>query len=134
MRIFQRLNIIENLLRPGRANQDAGHNAVPEDPGKGHFRQGLATLSRQLIQSPNLFQTFLCQCIFLQKASVCPNPAVLRNAVKITVCQQPLSQGTEGNDTLMELRGCLLQAILFYRPVKDRVTVLIDDKRTMQLL
>ena len=96
MRIFQCLNIIQNLRRPGRADQHAGHNTVLQNPCQCHFRQGLSPFSRQPIQLPDLSQPLLCQRIFLQEAAIRADSAVLGNSVKISICQHALSQGTEG--------------------------------------
>ena len=60
--------------------------------------------------------------------------AVGRDAVQVTVSQAALRQRAEGDDPLAQFGGGLFQAVFLHRAVQDRITVLVDDERHVQLV
>ena len=59
--------------------------------------------------------------------------AVCRDAMQITVGQHSLCQRAESDDSLALFLSGLLQTVFLDRAVKNRITVLVDDKRTVQI-
>ena len=70
--------------------------------------------------------------IFMQKASVCLDAAVLRDTAKVTVGEHTLRKRAEGNNPFSMPFCSIFQAVFFNRPVKDGISVLIDDERAAQ--
>ena len=132
--VFQRLDIIQNLRRFGRADQNARHDPVTQDPAERHFGQRLSAVDCKLVEGVDLVQTFFCQILRVQEPSVGFDTAVLWNSMQIPVCQHPLRQRAERDDALLQPGGALLQAVLLNRPVKDGIAVLIDDEWAAQLV
>ena len=60
--------------------------------------------------------------------------AVGRDAVQVTVSQAALRQRAEGDDPLAQFGGGLFQAVFLHRAVQDRIAVLVDDERHVQLV
>ena len=81
----------------------------------------------------DLLQAFFCQVRRMQEAAVGFDAAVFRNAVQIPVGQHALRERTERDDALLQLRGGVLQTVMFDRPVEDGVAVLVEDERAVQV-
>ena len=74
----------------------------------------------------------VCKLLFFQETTIGVDTAVCRNAIQITICQHALRQWTECDDSLAFFLRRLFQTILLNGTIKNRITVLIDHKRTMQ--
>ena len=81
--IFRCLDVVQHLLGPGSACQDAGHDAIPQNPSQRHLSQGLTTVRCQVIQPADLIQPLFGKGIFLQEPAIGPDPAVGRNTLQI---------------------------------------------------
>lgn len=55
--IFQRADVVEQLLRSGRAYQHGRDHAVVQQPGKRHLRERLAAVARDVVQFADLPQS-----------------------------------------------------------------------------
>ena len=64
----------------------------------------------------------------MEKTAVCPDTAVLRDTIQITVCQDALFQRLKGDDSFAVFSGSLFQAVLFDCPVKDIIGILFRTK------
>ena len=64
---------------------------------------------------------------------VCHNSAVFRDSFQITVGKKSLRQRTECNNSLLQLLRSVFQSIFLNCSVKDRISVLIDHKWTLQV-
>ena len=64
----------------------------------------------------------------MEEPSVGADAAVLRDAVEVTVGEQPLGQRAEGDDALAQPHRGLLEAVALDGAVKDGIAVLVDDK------
>lgn len=79
------LDIVLDLLGPGRADQHGAHVAVLQDPRQRHFRQGLTALVRQIVQQSDLFKPLRGQAALFQEASVPRNAAVGGDAIQVLI-------------------------------------------------
>ena len=107
---------------------------MAQQPGQRHFGQGLAAGGGDLIQRADLCDFLRRDVLLLQKTPVGVYAAVGRDAVQVAVRQQALRQRAEGDDALVQLRGGLFQPIVFHRAVENRIAVLVDDERHVQLV
>ena len=90
--VFDSLDIVCDLLRSGSPDQNTCDDPIPEDPRQRHLSKGLAPVLRYLVQGADLFQPARAQSTLLEKPSIRPDPAVLRDPIQIAVCQHPLCQ------------------------------------------
>ena len=70
----------------------------------------------------------------MEKTAVCPDTAVLRDTIQITVCQDALFQRLKGDDSFAVFSGSLFQAVLFDCPVKDIIGILVQNEGAAQIL
>ena len=89
---------------------------------------------RNFVQGADLSQCLFRQRRFRQESSVSLYPAVLRDPMQIFICQKPLGQRAESDDSAAITDCRSLQAVFFYRAVKNGITVLINDKRAFQFI
>ena len=131
--VLQRLDVIENLRRLGRADQNARYDSVAQDPAERHFGERLSAPGGNLVEGFDLLQALFGQIFRMQEAGVFFDAAVGRDAVQIPVGQHTLRQRAERDDALLQLRGGFLQTVMFDRPVEDGVAVLVEDERAVQV-
>ena len=109
LHVLHGLDVIQNLLRLGRTDQNGRDLLVAQQPGQRHFGQGLAAGGGDLIQRADLCDFLRRDVLLLQKTPVGVYAAVGRDAVQVAVRQQALRQRAEGDDALVQLRGGLFQ-------------------------
>ena len=68
--VFQRLDMIQNLRRFGRADQNARHDPVTQDPAERHFGERLSAPGGNRMEGFDLLQAFFCQVRRMQEAGV----------------------------------------------------------------
>lgn len=132
--VLQRADIVEQLLRAGRADKHGGHVTVVQQPCERHFGKRLTTFGGKVVQIADLLQTFRRQRAFLQESAVMCDAAVCGHAVEVTVREQALFERRERDEAFAELFGGFLQSVAFHSAVKNVVTVLVDDERHMQFV
>ena len=108
---LQSPQVIQDLLLAGSAYQNAGNSFVLHHPFDSHAGQRLAAFFGHIVQLFDSGKFGVCQGIFMEKASVGADTAVCRDTVQIAVCQKPLFQRLESNDTLSVFGGGLLQSV-----------------------
>ena len=111
VRIFRRFDVIKDLLQAGSFHQHTDHDAITQDLGQRHLRQGLNAPCCQVVQRSDLVQLLYRQSISLQEPAIGHDPAIGGDALEIAACQQSLGQRQEGNDSFAQLDYGLLQAI-----------------------
>ena len=65
VRIFRRFDVIKDLLQAGSFHQHTDHDAITQDLGQRHLRQGLTALDRQIVQRLDLVHPLRRQSVFL---------------------------------------------------------------------
>ena len=85
--VLHGLDVIENLLRLGRADQHCRDFLVAQQPCQRHLGQCLAAGGGHLVQRPDLRQLFRCEVRLLQETPIGVYAAVGRDAVQIPVGQ-----------------------------------------------
>ena len=134
MGVLDGLDVVQNLLGAGRANQHGGDFLMAQQPGQRHLGQRLAAGGGKLVQRLNLGNALRRDVLLLQEAAIGVHAAVGGDAVQIPVGQQALRQRAVGDNALVQPRRCILQAVALNRAVKDGVAVLVDDERHLQLV
>ena len=102
------LDVVQNLLRFGGADQNRCDLVVVQQPGKGHLGQGLTALPGKVVQGADLRKALRRDVLLLKEPPVGVDAAVGGDAVQIAVRQKPLRQRAEGDDALVQLRGGIL--------------------------
>lgn len=133
-RVLHCFDVIQDLAGFRCTDQHGRNLIMAQQPGQGHFSQRLSAGLGNIVQGIDLSDFFRRNILFFQKSPVCAYPAVSRNPLQISVGQQSLCQRTEGDNSLMQPGSHRFQAVIFNRAVKNRVAVLIDDKRHMQFV
>ena len=93
--VLDGLDVVEDLLGLGGADEDGGDVRVLEVPGEGHLGE--------LAQRADGLQLLGRQGLLLEKAAVAADAAVLGNAAQVAVGQETLAERAEGDDSEAEV-------------------------------
>src|SRR5215469_4727201 len=90
-------NVLIDLSHLARADDHAGHAAVPQSPGQRHLCQALAARRRQFIQCTHLGERILGDVALLEETVRLRRPRITGQTAQVTVGEKSLSQWAEGN-------------------------------------
>ena len=110
-RVFQCLDVVEDLCGLGRADQHRRHCAIFEDPCERHLGEGLTPSLRDLVEPSDALDLLRRQAALLEESAVCANAAVLRNSIEIAVRQDALRKRRKADDAFAEPGSCLFEPI-----------------------
>lgn len=92
LHVLLRLEILFNLLHLAGANNQRGHLRIAQIPCKSHLGKALPSSLSNRVKLFGLLHLFLRDPVPSQENAVSVGAGVLRNAVKVAVCQKPLCE------------------------------------------
>ncbi len=109
--VLQRLDVVQNLRRLGRANQNARYDPVAQNPAERHFGERLSSAGGNLVEGFDLLQALFGQIFRMQEAGVFLMRLSAGMPCRYRSVSMPCASRTERDDAL-----CSFAAVSF-RPL-----------------
>ena len=123
------MKVIIQLFDRTCTNNNRSHTLISQYPCQCHFRQSLPATDSNFIQAgsfPHFISRYL---VGFQEAGGTSGTRIFRNTMQIFVCQQPLRQRRESNET-GSILCCQCQRLCLDSPIEHTITILAYQTRS----